>query len=123
VSLERLLLSGYPSQQMTNPEGGVSGVVRGLRGQQMLTDTPGHLWRDKWTALSGPLSGFHHLAPEVQKTTKGPMWGHPRPVLGAVDPFLEPFCGHLLLKVDRLCSKLTFEIPPRRALRGVRPHS
>jgi hypothetical protein len=46
------------------------------------------------------------------------MWGHPRPVVGAVDPFLEPFCGHLLQKVDRLCSKLTFEIPPRRALRG-----
>jgi len=23
-----------------------------------LTNSPGHLWRDKWTALSGPLSLF-----------------------------------------------------------------
>ena len=26
------------------------------RGQGELTYPPGHLWRDKWTALSGPLS-------------------------------------------------------------------
>jgi len=24
--------------------------------QEALTNPPGHLWRDKWTALSGPLS-------------------------------------------------------------------
>ena len=52
------------------------------------------------------------------QTTKGPMWGHPMPVLGALGSFLEPFCGHLSPKLDMLCSKLTFEIPPRRALRG-----
>jgi len=23
-----------------------------------LSDPPGHIWRDKWTALSGPLSGI-----------------------------------------------------------------
>ena len=36
------------------------------------------------------------------------MWGHPMPVLGALSPFLEPFCWHLL----------TFEIPPQRASGG-----
>ena len=24
-----------------------------------MTNPPGHLWRDEWTALSGPLSGRH----------------------------------------------------------------
>ena len=56
--------------------------------------------------------------PPRLSATKGPMWGHSRFVLGAIGSFLEPFCGHLLPKVDKLCSKLTFEIPPRRALRG-----
>jgi hypothetical protein len=51
--------------------------------------------------------GFHHLRspnhPGAESdanrlrgfgaTTKGPMWGYPRPVLGAVDTFLEPFRG------------------------------
>ena len=46
------------------------------------------------------------------------MWGYPVFVLGAISSFLEPFCGHLSPKLDKLCSKLTFEIPPRRALRG-----
>ena len=47
---------------------------------------------------------------------------------GIPDPYLEPltrslshFGGHLLPKVDRLSSKLTFEIHPRRALRGYEP--
>ena len=56
---------------------------------------------------------LHHVS------TKGPMWGYPRLVLGALGSFLEPFCGHVLPKVDKLCLKLTFEIPPQRALRGV----
>ena len=51
-------------------------------------------------------------------TTKGPMWGYLRPVLGAVDPLLEPFRGHLSPKTDKVCEKNDFEIPPRRALRG-----
>ena len=55
------------------------------------------------------------------ETTKGPMWGYPRLVLGALGSFLEPFCGHVLPKVEKLCSKLTFEIPPRRALRESGP--
>ena len=46
------------------------------------------------------------------------MWGYPRLVLGALGSFLEPFFGHVLPKVNNFCSKLTFEIPPRRALGG-----
>ena len=46
------------------------------------------------------------------------MWGYPRCGLGAVGAVLEPFCGHLSPKIDKVSSKLTFEIPPPRALRG-----
>jgi hypothetical protein len=28
-----------------------------MRPESWLTNPPGHFWRDKWTALSGPLSG------------------------------------------------------------------
>ena len=35
-------------------------------------------------------------------STEGPMWGHPMPVLGALSPFLEPFCGHLSPKLDKV---------------------
>jgi len=35
-------------------------------------------------------------------TTEDPMWGHPMPVLGALSPFLEPFCGHLSPKLDKV---------------------
>ena len=56
------------------------------------------------------------LCPVV--STRGPSWGHPMLVLGAPGSFLEPFCGYVLPKVDKLCSKLTFSIPPRRALSG-----
>ena len=38
-------------------------------------------------------------------TTEGPLWGHPRPVLGATDPYLEPFCGHLSPKIDEIFQK------------------
>ena len=51
-------------------------------------------------------------------TTKGPMWGYPVFVLGAVCSFLEPFRGHLSPNIDNVSEKLTFEIPPRRALGG-----
>ena len=46
------------------------------------------------------------------------MWGYPRCGLGAVGAVLEPFCGHLSPKLDRVPCKLTFEIPPRRTLGG-----
>ena len=36
----------------------------GVGGEQMLSsNSPGHLWRDKWTALSGPLSGGQPAGP------------------------------------------------------------
>ena len=38
-------------------------------------------------------------------STEDPLWGHPRPVLGATDPYLEPFCGHLSPKVDEIFQK------------------
>ena len=40
------------------------------------------------------------------------------PVLGALSPFLEPFCGHLSPKLDKVSEKLTFEILPQRASGG-----
>ena len=55
---------------------------------------------------------------DFRASTEDPMWGYPVFVLGAISSFLEPFCGHLSPKLDKLCSRLTFEIPPRRALRG-----
>ena len=57
--------------------------------------------------------GLWRTAPN---TTKGPMWGYPRCGLGAVGAVLQPFCGHLSPKFDRVPCKLTFEIPPRRTL-------
>ena len=44
-------------------------------------------------------------------TTKGPMWGYPRPVLGAVDPLLEPFRGHLSPNIDNVSKTLTLRYP------------
>ena len=34
--------------------------------------------------------------------TEGPMWGYPRCGLGAVGAILEPFCGHLSPKNDKV---------------------
>ena len=34
--------------------------------------------------------------------TKGPMWGYPVPVLGAISPFLEPFRGRLSPNIDNV---------------------
>ena len=41
--------------QLNRPR--LSPAVRGqqIRPESQLTNLPGHLWRDKWTALSGPL--------------------------------------------------------------------
>jgi len=77
-------------------------------------------------SFSRALSHSFFSERSFQSTPRGlplhrrPYVGYPSLVLGAIASFLEPFYGHLLPKVDRLCSKLTFEIPPRRALRGVR---
>ena len=42
---------------------------------------------------------------------KGPMWGHPVPVLGAISPFLEPFRGRLSPNIDNFSEKLTLRYP------------
>ena len=39
--------------------------------------------------------------------TKGPMWGHPVFVLGAISSFLEPFRGYLSSKIDKFSQELT----------------
>ena len=51
---------------------------------------------------SGTLEAVHL----PRHTTEGPSWGYPVLVLGAVCPFLEPFCGELLSKVDRPGKKI-----------------
>ena len=55
----------------------------------------------------------HHRGRRLGGTlpTKGPMWGYPRPVLGAVDPFLEPFRGRLSPNIDNVSEKLTLRYP------------
>ena len=39
-------------------DGALWGWLREVSAESQLTNPPGHLWRDKWTALSGPLSGL-----------------------------------------------------------------
>jgi hypothetical protein len=46
-----------------------------------------------------------------RQTTKGPMWGYPVPVLGAISPFLEPFRGRLSPNIDNVSEKLTLRYP------------
>ena len=43
--------------------------------------------------------------------TKGPMWGHPMLVLGALCSFLEPFYGNLSPKIDKVSEELTLRYP------------
>ena len=50
--------------------------------------------------------------------TRDPSWGHLLFVLGAILSFFEPFCRYFLPKVDKFSCELTFDIAPRRALRG-----
>jgi hypothetical protein len=42
---------------------------------------------------------------------KGPMWGHPVPVLGAISPFLEPFRGRVSSNIDNVSENLTLRYP------------
>jgi len=75
--------------------------------------------RKRLFVARGNLLIFSFVRGPEKGSTEDPMWGYPVFVLGAISSFLEPFYGHLSPKLDKLCSKLTFEIPPRRALRGV----
>ena len=43
--------------------------------------------------------------------TEGPAWGYPMLVLGAVCSFLEPFCGNLSPKIDKVSEELTLKYP------------
>jgi len=54
-------------------------------------------------------------------STKGPMWGYPDFVLGAVCSFLEPFCGHLSPNIDNVSEKLTLRYHHEGPLVGCRP--
>ena len=44
-------------------------------------------------------------------STRGPSWGHSRCVLGAIGSFLEPFCGHLSPKNDKVSENMTLRHP------------
>ena len=57
------------------------------RSESLLTNPPGHLWRDKWTALSGPLSQWRN-------------WGARGRINGS-NPF-SPLQGYLAHKKQRL---------------------
>ena len=43
--------------------------------------------------------------------TEGLLWGHPMLVLGALCSFLEPFCGQLSPKIDKVSEELTLRYP------------
>ena len=45
----------------------------------------------------------HHARTSV--TARGPSWGHPMVVLGTIRSFLEPFCGHLSPKIDKVSER------------------
>ena len=89
-----------------------------------------HLGRSNFHAISGwgdqstripdglvklpdhlPWSRRGHLLPASRGSgthaTKDPMWGYPVFVLGAIGSFLEPFCGYLSPKIDKVYEKMT----------------
>ena len=57
------------------------------------------------------LGAVRRLGAHDIETTKGPMWGYPVPVLGAISPFLEPFRGRLSPNIDNVSEKLTLRYP------------
>jgi len=62
------------SEELEAQPGCESGPLRAVQLSRYkwpeLTNPPGHLWRDKWTALSGPLSGWPH-APDRSERARG----------------------------------------------------
>ena len=70
-----------------------------------LNPKPSALNHNFGTSLINSVISYPSSNPETRQvflTTEGPMWGHPMPVLGALSPFLEPFCGHLSPKLDKV---------------------
>ena len=63
---------------------------------------------------------MHAPGLDVAAATKGPMWGYPRPVLGAVDPLLEPFRGRSSPNIDNASEKLTLRYPHEGPWVGLR---
>jgi hypothetical protein len=59
--------------------------------------------------MDGPTEYSSYMLAAI--TTKGPMWGHPMLVLGALCSFLEPFCGNLSPKIDKVSGELTLRYP------------
>ena len=62
------------SAKAYNEEHEVTGKVSLNRPESSLTNPPGHLWRDKWTALSGPLSPSTSLRRAVFATLTSAAW-------------------------------------------------
>ena len=70
-----------------------------------------HAFHLKFLLGNGSKPGTPTSPPPTRESTKGPMWGYPRPVLGAVDPLLEPFRGRLSPNIDNVFEKLTLRYP------------
>jgi len=51
------------------------------------------------------------------------MWGHPMLVLGALCSLLEPFCGHLSPKIDKVSEELTLRYPHEGPWVGPEPQT
>ena len=49
--------------------------------------------------------------PYMCYATRGPSWGHPMVVLGTIRSYLEPLCGHLSPKNDKVSGELTLRYP------------
>ena len=60
-------------------------------------------------------AGDHFTGPNsfelVAGATRGPSWGHPMVALGTIRSLLEPFCGHLSPKIDKVSEELTLSYP------------
>ena len=52
-----------------------------------------------------PSEGYKRTRGSGRCSTEGPSWRDPKPVLGALSPFLEPFCGYLSPRVDKINQK------------------
>jgi len=99
------------SRTVPGAQGGVAGsYARGTpvlrtRDPKPRPETPTPNPRRRWRRVGGPRQVGEGFLPRPDPglgPTEGPMWGHPMPVLGALSPFLEPFCGHLSPKLDKV---------------------